>query len=222
MTGQIGRAGGGHARHSDQLGPGDNQGRDSSRRCGKQITNLTRRTALIGLSTFVVLPGRAQTTPTADAAESVSLEQPETFEITPTTGTLKETVQKGQQLIWGGNGGSNDRRFQVTNISIALLRNQPAGQVKMTFAGHVSSLGYRPVDEAKLNVIVRTKGGASIHSWSFGISVRCADRDRPLAPVIHEVPSDIAANVFTSVGTVEIGEYREPNYPRVMVRRCAS
>ena len=131
MTGQIGRAGGGRARHSDQLRPGDNQGRDSSRRCGKQITNLTRLTALIGLSTCVVLPGSAQTTPTADAAESVSLEQPETFEITPTTGTLKETVQKGQQLIWGGNGGSNDRRFQVTNISIALLRNQPADQVKM-------------------------------------------------------------------------------------------
>ena len=73
----------------------------------------------------------------------------------------------------------------------------------------------------KGDVIVRTKGGASIHSWSFGISVRCADRDRPLAPVIHEVPSDIAANVFTSVGTVEIGEYREPNYPRVMVANYA-
>jgi len=28
MTGQIGRAGGGRARHSDQLRPGDNQGRD--------------------------------------------------------------------------------------------------------------------------------------------------------------------------------------------------
>jgi hypothetical protein len=45
---------------------------------------------------------------------------------------------------------------------------------------------------------------------------------RALAPVTHEVPSDIAANVFTNVGTVEIGEYREPNYPRVMVRRCLS
>ena len=89
----------------------------------------------------------------------------------------------------------------------------------MTFAGDVSSLGYRPVDEAKLNVIVRTKGGASIHSWSFGISLRCADNN-PLAPLTHEVPSDIAVNVFTNVGTVEIAEYREPNYPRVMVRRC--
>jgi hypothetical protein len=90
----------------------------------------------------------------------------------------------------------------------------------MTFAGDISSLGYRPVDEAKLNVIVRTKGGASIHSWSFGISVRCADSNRPLAPLSQELPSGVAANVFTNVGTVEIAEYREPNYPRVMVRRC--
>jgi len=33
----------------------------------------------------------------------------------------------------------------------------------------------------------------------------------------HEVPNSVAANVFTNVGTVEIAEYREPNYPRVMV-----
>ena len=188
------------------------------------IINLTRRTALIGLSTFVALPVRAQTAPTneptLDAVESVLLEQPAIFEITPITGTLKETVQKGQQLIWRGRESPNDRRFQVTNISVAFLRNEPGGQVKMTFAGDISSLGYRPVDEAKLNVIVRTKGGASIHSWSFGIPVRCADNNRPLAPLTQELPSNIAANVFTNVGAVEIAENREPNYPRVMVRRC--
>ena len=92
----------------------------------------------------------------------------------------------------------------------------------MTFAGQVSSLGYRPVDEAKLNVIVRTKSGAAIHSWSFDISVRCSDNNRPLTPVSHELPSDIAANVFTNVGSVVIADYREPNYPRVMARRCPS
>src|SRR5262249_2734384 len=183
MTGQIGRAGGGRARHSDQLRLGDNQGRDSSRRCGKQITNLTRRTALIGLSTFVVLPGRAQTTPTADAAESVSLEQPETFEIPPTTGTLKETVQKGQQLLWGGTGWSTAPRFRPPNMSVARIRKDPTGQVAMTSAGLVSSLVYPTVEEPKLTVLVRTKGGASIPSWSLAISVRCAERSRPLAPV---------------------------------------
>jgi hypothetical protein len=130
-------------------------------------------------------------------------------------------VQEGQQLIWRAKG-PNDRRFQVTNISVAFLRHEGGGEVKMTFAGRVSSLGYRPVDEAKLNVIVNTKSGASIYSWNFDISVRCSDRNRPLAPVTHEVPSEIAANVFTNVGTVEIADYREPNYPRVMARRCPS
>src|SRR6266567_2398124 len=72
-----------------------------SRRCGKRdmTINLTRRTALIGLSSFVASRVRAQTNPpsnsTPDAAESVSLEAPAVFDITPTTGTLKETVQKG-------------------------------------------------------------------------------------------------------------------------------
>ena len=187
--------------------------------------NLTRRTALIGLSSFVASRVRAQTNPpsnsTPDAAESVSLEAPAVFDITPTTGTLKETVQKGQQLIWRGKE-PNDRRFQVTDISVAFLRNERGGEVKMTFAGQVSSLGYRPVDEAKLNVIVRTKSGAAIHSWSFDISVRCSDNNRPLTPVRHEVPSDIAANLFTNVGSVVIADYREPNYPRVMARRCPS
>jgi hypothetical protein len=184
--------------------------------------NITRRTAVIGLSSFVASRVRAQTNPpgnsTLDAAEPVSLEAPAVFDITPTTGTLKETAQKGQQLIWRGKG-PNDRRFQVTDISVAFLRNEGGGEVKMTFAGRVSSLGYRPVDEAKLNVIVRTKSGASIHSWNFDISVRCSDNNRPLAPVSHD---DIAANVFTNVGTVEIADYREPNYPRVMARRCPS
>jgi hypothetical protein len=186
------------------------------------IISLTRCTALIGLSTFLTLPVRAQTTapggPTPDAVESVSLEQPAIFEITSISGTLKETVQQGQQLIWRGRGSPNDRRFQVTNISVAFLRDGTAGEVKMPFAGDISSLGYRPVDEAKLNLIVRTKGGASIYSWSFGLSVRCSDTNRP-APLTETVPSNVAANVFTNVGTVEIAEYREPNLPTVKVRR---
>ena len=70
-----------------------------------------------------------------------------------------------------------------------------------------------------MNIIVRTKGGASIYSWSFGLSVRCSDNNRP-APLTEKVPSDVAANVFANVGTVEIAEYREPNLPTVKVRRC--
>ena len=55
-------------------------------------------------------------------------------------------------------------------------------------------------------MIVRAKGGASLHSGGFGISVKCADKDRPLTPLTHDVPSDVAANVFTNVSTVEIAE----------------
>ena len=70
--------------------------------------NLTRRTALIGLSSFVASRVRAQTNPPSnsmtDAAEPVSLEAPAVFDVTATTGTLKETVQKGQQLIWHSKG----------------------------------------------------------------------------------------------------------------------
>jgi len=189
------------------------------------MTNIIRLPALIAVSLFVALPARAQTTTpnqlTPDAADAVSLE-PVIFEIVPITGTLKESVQKGQQLVWLGRQGVDDRRFQAANISVAFLRNDATGDVKMTFAAQVSSFGYRPVDEAKLNVIVRTKSGAAIDSWNFGISVRCADKDRPLAPVTHDVPNDIAANVFTNVGAVEIADYREPNHPRVRVRRCPS
>jgi hypothetical protein len=187
------------------------------------MIRLARCILLIGLATFLAVPARAQTSApggeTPDAVESVSLELPAIFEITPVSGTLKETVQQGQQLVWRARTSPNDRRFQVTNISVAFLREGTAGQVKMTFAGDISSLGYRPVDEAKLNIIVRTKGGAAIHSWSFGISVRCSDNNRP-APLTEQIPSDVAANVFTNVGSVEIAEYREPNYPIVKVRRC--
>ena len=74
---------------------------------------LIRFPALIALSLFVALPARTQTPPnqlTPDAADAVSLE-PVIFEIVPITGTLKESVQKGQQLVWLGRQGANDRRI---------------------------------------------------------------------------------------------------------------
>jgi hypothetical protein len=188
------------------------------------VMDLAQRAALICLSTLVTLPVRAQTTetggPTPEAIQPVTLERPATFEVRSTSGTLKETVQQGQQLIWFGKGGPDDRRFQIGNISVAFLRNETAGELKMTFAGNASALGYRPVDEARLNVIVHTKAGASIYSWSIGISIKCADYNQPLAPLVHEVPRDVAANVFNNVGTVEVAERREPNVRRVMVRSC--
>ena len=183
--------------------------------------NVTRRAAVVGLSTCIALPVRAQTpTRPKDAEGFATLEQPATFEIAANTGSLKETVQKGQQLVWRPKGGASDGAFRVTNISVAFLRSESGGQLKMTFSGNVSSLGHLTSEEAKLNVNVRAKGGASLHSWSFGISVKCADKDQPLTPLTHDVPTDVAANVFTNVSTVEVAEPAEPNFPGVKVQRC--
>jgi len=151
---------------------------------------------------------------------AVSIEQSAVFDVTPVTGTLKETVQKGQQLVWRARRSPNERRFQLTDMSVAFLRNEAPGEVKLTFAGHVSALGWRPESDPKLQLIVRTRGGASIYFWNFAVSVRCADTNRPLPPLSQVVPNDIAANLFNSVGAVEISEYREPNSPILTARQC--
>jgi hypothetical protein len=184
------------------------------------ITKLPLRAALTAFATLVAPSVGAQSQTTPDAVETVSLEKPATFDITPISGSLKETRQNGQELTWHGKGGFDDRRFQITNISVAFLRGEATGEVKMTFVGDISSFGYRPVDEAKLNVIVRTRGGSSIYSWSIDVSVRCADDHRPITLQNQDVPSDVAANVFANVGAVEVAEYRDPKYPPVRVRRC--
>ena len=182
------------------------------------MITLTRRAAFIALATCVAVPAHGQTS--RQNAELVTLDRPAAFEIAPNTGSLKESVQKGQQLVWHQKDKPNDPRFQITNISIAFLREQSGGQVKMTFSGNVSSLGYLTSEDAKLNAIVRAKGGASLHSWGFEISVKCGDKDRPLTPLTHDVPNDVAANVFSNVSTVEIAEPSEPNYRGVSVLRC--
>ncbi len=186
-------------------------------------THLIRRIAPIGLATLVAWPVHAQPAPTGQPPlNAVSVEQSAIFDVTPVTGTLKETVQKEQQLVWRARRNSNERRFQLTDMSVAFLRNQAPNEVKITFAGYVSAFGWRPDGEPKLNVIVRTRGGSSIYSWTFGISVRCADNKRPLPPLSQTVPDDIAANLFNSVGAVEISEYREPNSPILTARQCPS
>jgi hypothetical protein len=182
---------------------------------------------------FISLLGTAAAWPLAAGAQqgqpgsqptpnAVSIEQSAVFDVTAVTGTLKETVQNRQQLVWRARRNPNERRFELTDMSVALLRNEAPGEVKITFAGNVSALGWRPEGEPKVEVIIRTRGGASIYSWTVGFSVRCADTNRPLAPLSQVVPNDIAPNLFNSVGTVEISEYREPNSPILTARQCPS
>jgi hypothetical protein len=180
------------------------------------MITLTRRAALIAFASIAALSANAQTS----RPQNATLERPAVFEIAPNTGSLKESVQKGQQLVWHPKDKPDDRRFQITNMSVAFLREQTGGQVKMTFTGNISSLGHLTSEDAKLNVNVRARGGASLHSWSLEISVKCADKDRPLTPLTRDVPNNVAANVFSNVSTVEIAEPAEPNYRGVSVQRC--
>ena len=75
--------------------------------------------------------------------------------------------------------------------------------------------------ELKLNVIMRTPGGASLHSWSLGFSVKCGDNNQPLTPITHEVPPDLTASLFRNVGGVEIAEVAEAHSPAVRVQPCS-
>jgi hypothetical protein len=187
--------------------------------------DVTRRAALVGISAFAALSARAQPAPAGrpkrNAEEFAVLAEPAIFEINPRSGSLRETVQKGQELIWHRDESPSDRRFQATNISVGILRSETGGQVKMTFSCNVSSLGYATDEEAKLNVIVRARGGASLYSWTVGVPVKCADNNQPLTPQTQEVPNDVAPNVFSSVNAIEIAAYTEPNYPGVKVQRCS-
>ena len=174
---------------------------------------------LIGLSMMVALQARAQSNQPVPI-EFAALERPVAFEISPSTGTLKETAQRGQELIWIRKDNPSDRRFQVTNISVGFLRSEAGGQVKMTFSGNTTSLGYSTSEEVKLNVIIRTPGGASLHSWSLGFSVKCADNNQPLTPITHDVPGDLTASLFRNVGAVEVAELNEANSSGVKVQPC--
>jgi hypothetical protein len=187
------------------------------------IVDLTRRAALAGFALLAV-PTRIAVAQgpeqRQDEGEIVELEHAASFEITSRTGALKETSQRGQELIWHAKGKSIDRRFQLTNIAIAFLRTETGGELKMTFSCNATSFGYS-VEEAKLNVTVRTRGGGALYTWSFPVSVKCGDRHQPLTPLTQQVPNDVAANVFNNVNTVEVTEFTESNFPGVRVQRCA-
>jgi hypothetical protein len=184
---------------------------------------VTRRCAAIGLCSCFAAPLRAgpapKGRPDAGAGEFAALERPAMLEVRSQTGSLKETVQNGQDLIWHRKGRSIERRFQLTNIAVAFLRSETGGQVRMTFSGNVSSLGHA-ADEARLTIIVRSRGGGALHTWPLSFAIKCDDRNQPLSPQAMDVPNEIAANVFTNAATVEIAENADADLPGVQARRC--
>ncbi len=188
------------------------------------ITNVTWRTALIGILAFIAVPVGAQPSPTSkqkpDAFEFAELDKPAVFEIASITGSLKETIQKGQELVWRRKGRPADATFQLSKISVGLLRSQIGGQVTMTLSGDISSRGYRTLDEAKLHIIVRTKGGAALHTSTIGVRVECTDKIQTLHPSTQAMPQDIAANIFANASSIEIADHIESNFAGVQVQRC--
>ena len=98
---------------------------------------LTRRTALIAFSACVA-PVRAQPSLTnklkPDALEFAELEKPAVFDLASISGSLKETIQKGQELVWLKKERPTDRTFQLNKISVGLMRSQVGDQVTMTFS----------------------------------------------------------------------------------------
>src|SRR5258708_31805334 len=123
------------------------------------MTAGARRVASVCRGSGTRPPAYAQTA--GENADAVARDRPAAFEITPNTGSLKESVQKGQQLVWHPKEKPNEPRFQVTNISVAFLRSESGGQGKITFTGNGSSLCYLPPPGAKFNAILCATGCAS-------------------------------------------------------------
>ena len=86
-----------------------------------------RRSALIMLASCAAAAALAETSRPHDG-EFVMLDQPAVFYMNPNSGSLKESVQKGQQLVWHLKDKLNERRFQLTNMSVGFLRSETGGQ----------------------------------------------------------------------------------------------
>jgi len=190
-----------------------------------RVMNITRRMALTGIGIFVAMPIHAQqrnstSRVSSDILEFALLEKSAVFEVVASSGHLKETRQSGQRLIWRLKERPSEQVFQITNLSVGLLRSETGSQVITTFSTESSSLGYATPDEVKVHIIFRTKGGVALHTSVVGISIKCTDKDQSVHPSTDEIPGNIASNVFANVASVEIAEHPEARLPGLKVLRC--
>ena len=112
--------------------------------------NLTRRAVLIALSAYVA-PVRAQpgltNGPRPASLEFAELGKSAVFDLGSINGNLKETTQKGQELVWFRKEAPTVRTFQLTKLSVALIRSQIGDDVTMTFSADIVAFGYRTFEE---------------------------------------------------------------------------
>ena len=154
----------------------------------------------------------------ADAVEIARVEKPAIFNVLAVSGSLKETRQAGQELIWKLLGHSKRDGLRMSNLSVGLLAAR--GKVTMTFSASTFSLGYRTAENARVHVILRTRGGAALHTSVIALTVSCSDNNQTLHPPTAEIPDSIAAVVFANVAAVEVTEHAEPGTSGLKVIRC--
>jgi len=185
---------------------------------------ISRRTMLAGLSAMIAAPAHgepaAKNNLKSEGGRFAVLDKSAALDMSPTSGSLKESVPKKQELIWHRMEAAEDEVFRLTELSVGLLRSEAGGEVTMTFACKISSHGYKSAEGLKLNAIIRTNKGVALHAADFSIPIKCTDKDQTVPPLKQDIPKEVAANVFTNAASVEIVHYLEPSSPGLKIERC--
>jgi hypothetical protein len=121
-------------------------------------------------------------------------------------------------LIWRLKDNPEEFPFQLSDISVGLIRNETGSQVKMSFSCHAISSGYSSA--TRLNVVTRSKGGAALHSWLLEVPIVCGDTTQTPTPQTQDLPDDLAVNIFANASIVEISEATERGSASTNLQRC--